>query len=509
MGNLVGKLHNDKSKTRKRKDRRSNRDKEGRRNRGHRRHHGKKDDYARSRVTAYPETRGIYFNKCYPALYDPYYSHSSANRHLGYGWHGFSPGPDPYRPSTGGSVVSSVPNNLPCMCHARFGVSSRCPASVPSAAPPSGIQRPLSGSRLHYRSSRLNKRAVRRLSHSEADESTKIRGMVVYKNGKEEKMKMLDDDEKSSRINLDLKPRINERNKNVPDYVFTKTESITSKDESSRKSSGSRKCNRKINKQKFPLSDQEQNSVTEPNKKTIFGKFWDSPLGKKLPIGGPLSWFRRPQVLPPLSENSVENPLSKPVATNPKTRGLWNGIKRRFLWKSVSRKRPSSHRHIDRESDAVMNISPRNMSAEPGCPSRRAPSRQFVWKTASTPINHISNNEIDVIDCSPVAQDVVDLSYAERNRRNEPELEEVILPNLQRRQRSPFFSSKYTWRSPNTHDAKQAWGHGGSSKDNNVNSTTKSFNRSYLWRKNEVAHCNGGRQKSWFDENDEATLYHH
>lgn len=522
MGNLVGKQHNETSKRRKKNGKRSNRDRHQHHKHERRRQHENHEGYPRSRLSTLPDARDYNFTKHFSPGYDPYYYPPPAHWHRSYGWPGIPPGSETHRPSTGASLVS---NNLPCTCHARFGTNSRCPASVSSSiVSPTGRNhnriRPTSGSRLRYRSSRLNRRTEKSLSCHDNDESSKIRGMVVYKNRNEEKLKMLGEDEENVSIKTELDPHENDENKSAFHLVSAtiKPSPIENgKDESSRINNVSERRKTKVIKSSIvepsPLVYQFSEAPVEIAKRTMIDKFWDSPLGKKLPIGGPLTWFRRPRVLHPVSENEVENPSAIPVAVKSKQRSLWSGIKHRFLWKNVSRKRASSSCNSNPVED-VADMSPRNASVEPTprCPTRHAQSRQYVWKTASSPMSHVVDDDIEIIEFLPRNQSF-ESQHDQHQKQHVSEQEEVILPNMQKCQRSPFFASKYTWRSSNTNVTKQTWGQSEAWKNNHYHNTGENrsgnnsrLTRNYLWQRNNVVNTNG---RPCFEEENESMLYHH
>lgn len=181
-----------------------------------------------------------------------------------------------------------------------------------------------------------------------------------------------------------------------------------------------------------PVNRHKRNIVkneTEQDKKTMLEKFWESPLGKKLPIGGPMKWFRGRVPLDNQPEKKQSQVATKSVVPKRPFK-LWNNLKRRFIWKTSSHPiRASSISEVHPKiEDAVLDM--------PNVPTdnHRSTSRQYVWKTSSTvprPNSTISSDS-SVFETIPVS----------------PLLRTNQIPQIQNsRPMSPFFSSKFIWRS--------------------------------------------------------------
>jgi len=209
-------------------------------------------------------------------------------------------------------------------------------------------------------------------------------------------------------------------------------------------------------------------------KPTIMGKFWQSSLGKRLPIGGPMRWFRlrgfRHRSQPASASMSAR---SHQLSACKRRSSLWSSLRRRFIWKTTSRRRRSSS-GPDGQEDAAKrsNHSPVTNHPVPSpTPHRHAPSRQFVWKTRSSSRNIATadtRDDCDVIELSST-QSSLNLHVESLSHRQESR------PSKQRelhgkRQRSPFFSSRYIWRSENGHKS-------GSSQDRRGRSSFTCFDR--------------------------------
>ena len=535
MGNIIGKNRSNERKSKKHGKHRKRPDHKHRNGHGlghthrknhhhHHQHHchGNRDEHTPSRWSGYPSDNWEHSHARHHFNANDHHYFHGPSRHFYHDQskHGMSTVAEHRIPSSSGSYVSSHRHNVTshphkhsCTCHARFDFSRHAPmSSVPTCC---GTGRPISGSHLHYKSARPSRRVPSSIPASGFNDSSRKRGMVVYKIGKEEKLKMIDDDVEVHSTRK--RSSFEEANETVArECTFSKR---GSQDDSLDDRSSAKSCEtKKSNPKSDPVSTthhhhshhtanhskiDEEPSV-KSQKKTIMNKFWQSPLGKKLPIGGPLAWFRSHH-LQPLSEGKAGSIGPNAVVVRHKPRNLWSGLKRRFLWKSVSKtRRPSSSRPDGQEADVqVKVIPPTASSCDLRSASRHAPSRQYVWKTLSTQHDLVENNEVEVMELPlqkvPGSPSPISLDH------NDDVFEDEILAKVTKRPNSPFFSSRYIWRSANKKTSKQAWNRT-SGDHRKIESETKHKSpRSYLWKSNNVQPLDGIVQSSWMSE---SVLYH-
>jgi len=554
MGNLLAKHHADDKKSKKLRGK--HRKRGGRDRQEHRKHHrdkhSKHDDYhgnrdMYTRWSGHPsDTKDYYHPRHPPSGYNPYYYGHTSSRN----WHHdyFRPAmttvaEQRHKPSSSGSYVSSHQHLKVPYAHRYESNHRGLPPSPLPVSEISGHHRRLlsssrrkqfSGSRRHYNadshrkpfsetrsslkgyhgqysSPHRERRIPSSIPGSEAHDSKRKRGMIVYRNGKEEKVKRLDSDDNNSwGSSVGKTDKTNTIHRAYPDDKRNSAESEASKNCSHHKLEVKNDIVNNLVDQTKKLETREPLTVTH-EKKTIISKFWDSPLGKKLPIGGPLAWFRSKK-LHPVNEKAF---ISQSMCVIPsKPRNIWSGLKRKFIWNYTSLRRRPCSRHPDgQEAEPQIKVTPPSApSCEPRSVSRFAPSRQFVWKTASSPVKNLSDEEVEVINLSspknlpgtPLPNNVADDVF-----------EEEIIPKASVRPNSPFFASRFTWRSSNTKPAKQqAWGQGVAYRNKifpnlyeEANcSPTQRNTRSYLWRSNNFQHPKNAVDSAWMSE---SMLYHH
>ena len=553
MGNLIGKHHSDdekkKSKRHGKHGKRNDRDRHEKR---HRHHHGHREDHNQSRWSSYPPDMREYHHPILPVgSYNPYYYYGPASRN----WHHDFVRPpmttvaeQRHKPSSSGSCVSSHYHKYARASQSRYDPSYRTgnPSSLPCTESPkhlrsdthrqtvsgsrryqnsalcrspflnSARRRPPSGSYGFYRSP-CRGRVPSSFPDAAVNESHRKRGMVVYRNRNEEKMKILDSDENASEKRFASEGRgVAEANLRGREYTIAKENTVEEvavlKENAHRRKTNVVNSGETIGRTKTVRSNEPP--VVTHEKKTILNKFWSSPLGKKLPIGGPLSWFR-PRSLQTVSEKVIMNSSTRVVRLRPKPRSIWSGLRRRFLWKnSSSQRRPSTRCPDGQESDPPTKVTPSAATppCEPRSVSRYAPSRQYVWKTASSPFKSVTDDDLEVLNLrSP--QSLPEPPSPHRDEYdNDNVFEEEILPKSTRWPNSPFFSSRFTWQRSNTKQTTQAWNQAGLHRTQRHDTSQASCSssqrniRSYLWKSNNVKPFKQPVDGTWMSE---SVLYHH
>lgn len=238
-------------------------------------------------------------------------------------------------------------------------------------------------------------------------------GMVVYRNGNKEKVRLIKVDESS----WQLQSPISVQNRGTKP--------------------NSRPC--PSLETPCPKFNGEENNDSN-TKKTALRKFWDSSFGKRLPIGGPWKWFKpknspRSDARPPPAEwhgSTKHSGIAK------KHDSKWPSWPRRFLWKTVTKKKVCND--VIRVVTAPANGNDAELPCRPSCSHHC--SKAYKWEngnptTAKAP-HHTSHSECHsasfrVLSCEPFGTVTIT------------------------RPKSPYFASRFLWRSPNNRRVRQTW----------------------------------------------------
>ena len=358
-----------------------------------------------------------------------------------------------------------------------------------SYAPHSNVCRLPSGFPTKYKSRLPNSRITSAVPGALSDESHTIRGMVVYKNGKEETLKVIGSNNEAKLIEEEsvCAHPVVRQHEAVEKPVSSRESARTTQRSSPSDSDGKSQLKKSVSNIETTAVQFVSEPLPSTRKKSIISKFWDSPLGKKLPIGGALAWLR-----PRNNEVNIKNNFTSSVVVltgKPKPRTIWSGLKRRFLWKSTSRRRPSSSRPDGQEAEEQANHSSSPTSPrEPELSNRHAPSRQYVWKTAPLVVNTAIEDGVENIDLvhTSAQKSSPESVYKQQANTTNEEIESEISKHS-----SYVPPSRYIWRSANRQQATQAWTSRSNVATNKPQDLIHKRRRkrppkSYLWRKDDV-----------------------